>query len=268
MKKFGAIVALAWFAAIAGIAQPAAQEGTPPAGGGAEATHQAAPGTDAHDRPAAPAGAAGAGEPVRRPDAGTGTARFEEQPAFSRALADAAATTPGAARRREPDLPVTGFFVSAGVVLLALFGGLTLLRRLGRSRGWIAGSDAVQVLARKALGPHQTIVLVEVGSRILQVGLTKDSMVHLGEVTDPEEVARLKGKCASNRADSSVASFQKSLQESATDLEGAGKETERPVSPQIRDVKRELASIRNAVQGWASLARLRDRDGGDLIDRQ
>lgn len=182
--------------------------------------------------------------PAWAQDAGS-PAGSEQQPAFGRpATSDSAP----AARRGVGDVSVTPFFLTTGLVLLALVGALSLLKKVAAQKRWLASSEAIQVVGRRALGPNQSLLLVEVGSRILRVGLTKDSMVYLGETVDAEEVARIKGRSQADRPEPTAPTFQRALDASASELEGG--KAEEPAPSRLTEVKRELASIRSAVLGW------------------
>lgn len=64
-------------------------------------------------------------------------------------------------------------------VIGALVGGVWLLRRM--APGVAAGSDnrLIEVLSRSAVGPKQSLVLVRVGSRMVLVGVSPESMQKL-----------------------------------------------------------------------------------------
>ncbi len=245
---------LAWAASAFAQEGPGPGDGAGPAtaekggAGGTEALGPAAQdrGAGAKDgggSPGADPGAASAGS-AGDPGETAGPRAFEQEFAFGRG--DGAAVPAG--RRASTELPLSGFFFWAVVVLFALVGALTVLRKVLQHKRWLGASEAIQVVGRRVLGPNQQLVLVEVGSRVLRIGLTKDSMVYLGETVDPDEVAAIKAKGQSAREGSSVAEFRGALQSASSD---------RPAEPsgnaeRLGDVKRELASIRRAVQGWMS----------------
>lgn len=180
------------------------------------------------------------------------TGNSEQLPAFG-----SAAPTDGAtpARRAATELSLVPFFLYAGVVLLALFGAIALVRRFGQRGNWFAPAGPIKILARRAIGPSQSLLLVEVGNRVLRLGLTRDGMVYLGEIVEAEEIARIKGAAEAERPDSVTSNFSAALQTSTRELAA---EPGAPAPGRLDDVKQELASIRRAVQGWAGGGR-----GGD-----
>jgi hypothetical protein len=98
-------------------------------------------------------------------------------------------------RNSTPEPGLGGAFGATVLVVGLLIGAFLVLRKfLGRSR-LFAPASAVRVLARRPLAPRQEVLLVEIGSRVLIVGATKDSLSRLGEVTGAEEVAALRSKC-------------------------------------------------------------------------
>ena len=79
---------------------------------------------------------------------------------------------------------------SVGVAAaLMVFGGVSLAsKRLGTVRD----QGAIQVVGRTSLGPKHSLTLVRIGERLLIVGLgPQGAPSSLGEITDPDELARL-----------------------------------------------------------------------------
>src|SRR5687768_6123816 len=90
-------------------------------------------------------------------------------------------------RHSVPEPGLGGAFGATILVVGLLIGAFLVLRKfLGRSR-LFAPASAVRILARRPLAPRQEVLLVEIGSRVLIVGATKDSLSRLGEVTAAEE---------------------------------------------------------------------------------
>lgn len=89
---------------------------------------------------------------------------------------------------------------------LALVAGLIflagrLLRRANRG-GVTAGSDVVEILARKGVGPKQQILLVRIGQRILVVGSSAAGLSALSEFTEEREIAALAESIAAAKGES------------------------------------------------------------------
>jgi len=139
---------------------------------------------------------------------------------------------------------VGGFVVGSFAVVGCLGGAFLLLRRFGRSSRLLGGGNAIQVLARRALGPRQEILLVEVGSKVFMIGSTKDHLSALGEIAAPDEVALLRASLPERRGDSHRMEFNRSLREGLSEEE---KPREERVFASIAD---ELAEIRKTVRAW------------------
>jgi len=98
--------------------------------------------------------------------------------------------------------PSPGFFSTLARILLALtlIVGLIILTVWGvkfawEKQGWGNLNEAgkpMKVLTSTYLGPRKTIHLIEVGKRLLVVGVGKDEINRLDVITDPEEVETLR----------------------------------------------------------------------------
>jgi flagellar protein FliO/FliZ len=78
-------------------------------------------------------------------------------------------------------------------VLALIFGLAYLLRRLKQSGALgNAASEGWRVLSVKHLGPRRQIFLIEVGTRLLLVGVTDRSITPLTEITDVAECQALR----------------------------------------------------------------------------
>ncbi|HTF56278.1 MAG TPA: flagellar biosynthetic protein FliO [Planctomycetota bacterium] len=145
---------------------------------------------------------------------------------------------------REPGLG--GVFGATVLVLAILAGAFLLLRRfLGKTR-LFAGGAAVRILARRPLAPRQEVVLVEIGSRVIIVGATRESLTRLGEITAAEELARLRSRCGLGREEMSVDAAPSPKSPEPEVL---------PAEPQAttgyQGVLEELSRIRTTVRDWA-----------------
>jgi flagellar biosynthetic protein FliO len=146
-----------------------------------------------------------------------------------------------------------GFVVGSFAVVACLGAAFLLLRRFGKNSRFLGGGNAIQVLARKPLGPKQEIFLVEVGAKVFMIGSTRDHLSTLGEFSAPDEVATLRANLPERRNDSHRVEFHQSLREGLREEEGpagtsakAGPREER-VFASIAD---ELAEIRKTVRAW------------------
>lgn len=94
-------------------------------------------------------------------------------------------------RAEEPS--AGGFVFWTVVVAAAAAGGLALLRRSLRGSSFGGAGSAIGVLARRAVGPRQELILVEVGPRVLLIGSTREGLSTLAEFSDARDIGRLKG---------------------------------------------------------------------------
>jgi flagellar biosynthetic protein FliO len=153
---------------------------------------------------------------------------------------------PGArkiADRPEPGPSLGGFVFWSLFVLALLTGAFVLLRRLTRGSRFLGGGGVIQVLARKALGQRQEIFLVEIGTKVLVVGSTRDHLTALGEFAGPDDVAVLRASLPASGG-SMKAAFRESLSEGL-------REAEEPAGDRLYDsIAGELAQIRRTVKAW------------------
>jgi flagellar biogenesis protein FliO len=124
------------------------------------------------------------------------------------------------------------------VVVALLLGAFLLLRKfLGRTR-LFAPAAALRVLARRPLAARQEVILVEVGSRILVVGATRESLSRLGEITGAEEIAAVRSRCGAAPAEAPAP------RPTRADAEPAP-------APSYDGVLEELTKIRTTVRDWS-----------------
>ena len=145
------------------------------------------------------------------------------------------------------DGPSLAGFVTASIGVVALLGGAVfLLRKYGRTSRFLGGGGPIRVLGRRTVGARQEILLVEVGTRVLVVGATRDRLAALGEISSPDEVAVLRADLPGRREDSARAAFKDTLREG---LKGAPAPAEeaKGVYASIAD---ELAEIKKTVHAW------------------
>ena len=136
-----------------------------------------------------------------------------------------------------------GAFAATVVVVALLLGAFVLLRKfMGRSR-FFAPGNSMRVLARRPIAPRQEVVLVEIGSRVLVVGATRESLSRLGEITSAEEIASLRARCGAS-SDSSAIHIPRAAESPAPVVEEA-----RPAAS-YDGVLEELSKIRSTVRDW------------------
>lgn len=108
------------------------------------------------------------------------------------ALLKRSSTPPGAGVLREPPWyrsSLVGLAVVLGIILLVSF---VLRRYLPAARAW--GDGALKVVQRTPLSSKQSIALVQVGRRIVLIGITPDHVSSLSVIDDPEECAYLRSR--------------------------------------------------------------------------
>lgn len=87
---------------------------------------------------------------------------------------------------------VLALAVTVGLIVLTVWGLKWVWEKKGLSQ-WTEDGKVVRVLASTYLSPRKTIHLVEVGKRILVVGVGGDEMSCLDVIREPEEVESLRG---------------------------------------------------------------------------
>lgn len=82
--------------------------------------------------------------------------------------------------------------VSLALVLLVVGGAAVVARRYFKTDGG-SGGETMRTLARTHLSPKQSVVLMQLGRKLVFVGVTPEGMTPLRTVDDPEEEAALRG---------------------------------------------------------------------------
>ncbi|GEM_PF-2263825 len=116
-------------------------------------------------------------------------------------------------------LPTVMEFVRVGGALASvvalLFGLRFVLRRMGGMPSSKRPSGIVQIQARYPVARGQQIVLLQVGQRIIVAHQGSGGMRTLSEITEPAEVARLKGALEGKQTPTQSPDFQQTLAEAA-----------------------------------------------------
>src|SRR5688572_17449418 len=157
------------------------------------------------------------------------------------------AAEPRRLRDGASDGPSLAGFVTASIGVVALLGGgVFLLRKYGRGSRFLSGGGPIRVLGRKTVGARQEILLVEVGTRVIVVGSTRDRLSALGEIANPDEVAVLRADLPARREESAAAAFKETLREG---LKGAPAPAEEAKGV-YASIAEELSEIRKTVHAW------------------
>jgi len=152
--------------------------------------------------------------------------------------------------RAQPETNLTGVFVATLLVLALVGAGALLLRRFLRGSRLFAGPGAIRVLARRSIAPKQDVLVVEVGSRLLVVGATRESLTRLGEITSGEEVAQFRARCGESREPMPLPAMRAPRPEAPRGIAGPVEPEADPAAGAYGDVLKELSEIRTAVRGW------------------
>ncbi|HXG62960.1 MAG TPA: flagellar biosynthetic protein FliO [Planctomycetota bacterium] len=137
-----------------------------------------------------------------------------------------------------PSAGLGGFLVGSFAVLGLLGGAFLLLRRFARGTR-LLGGGAIEVLARRALGPRQEVFLVDVGPRVFLIGATRDRLAPLGTFA-PEEAAELRARLGAAPAEPAPRPA------SPVPAPPAGEDDGDPYDSLVE----ELAEIRKTVHAW------------------
>lgn len=193
--------------------------------------------------PAPTAPTPSAATPTAATPAPAGPSAFEAQPAFGPEGAAVKDVPGGRAGAEGTNLGM--YLTGVGTVLLLLAGAVGLARAWARRRGLVA-SSAIRPLGLRAIAPGASLVLVEVGRRVLRVGLHRQGMTYLGEVVDPEEVALVKSQCAATGV-AAPESFTRTLDEAVRSYEGAPAAVQRRTEL-IDDIRSEIGRIQGSIR--------------------
>lgn len=148
------------------------------------------------------------------------------------------------------EVSVLPFFLWTGVIVLAICGALVLVRRVFPGARSLFPNPAINVIGRRAITGSASVVLVEVGNRILRLGVSKDSLLYMGDITDPLEIALVKGKAVEARPDSATRTFREELAAGVKEGEEAPKPPPPTTEEREGDIRAELDQIKRTLEGW------------------
>ena len=158
-------------------------------------------------------------------------------------------------------------FLSLLAVLALIVLCAWLFRRFSPSSQHGRTNSAIEIIARSAISPKQSVCLIRLGRRLLLVGLSPNHMANLSAVDDPEEIALIMGEMEKQMPNSISKTFDKlfhretqqyddpfgrteqTLQDDATEV----LEYEQDEPRQWRNTRRELSSLLSKVKGLARL---------------
>ncbi|MBD15494.1 MAG: hypothetical protein CMJ72_10055 [Planctomycetaceae bacterium] len=103
----------------------------------------------------------------------------------------------------------TGLAIVIGLMLICMW----LLRKGGPKPTSPLPGEAVSVLGRVSLTNQNIAQLLQIGNKLVLVGVNNEVMTPLTEITEPQEVERLLSLCHRNKKQSTTAEFQQVLQQ-------------------------------------------------------
>lgn len=132
------------------------------------------------------------------------------------------------------------------VVLVLAVATLWGVRRFGRGARFLSGAGPLQVLSRRLLDGNSRVYLVRAGRRVIVVGATRERLVTLTEIRDPDEAAAIRAEIEAPDQNQRRL-FESRLRDGLKAYEKA----ERKEAPDPLDsVEKELADLRKKVESW------------------
>jgi len=139
-------------------------------------------------------------------------------------------------------------FIVALIYVLAV-----VVRKVAPGSARMFSSRSVLVRGRTFIAPKQSLVLVEVGKRILVLGVTQQTITLVSEITDPDEVSSIKQAAASEENRSISSGFRDIFRRATRETRQT---TEQATQGSLAGVKDDLDELLRRTQAW------RDRHGG------
>ena len=144
------------------------------------------------------------------------------------------------------------------LALLAVLAAIMLLAYAFRR--WVVKTPrhrhhpAIEILARSAIGPRQSLCLIKLGPQLVLVGISPNHLASLCTIEDPEDIAQIRGLVEKNAPHSVTNSFNKMFQQETRDYDPRETLTEtneeQVAGPQGRaKEKSELSSLLDKVKG-------------------
>jgi flagellar biosynthetic protein FliO len=133
-------------------------------------------------------------------------------------------------------------FIWGLFVLLLLVGFLVLLKKLSKAR-MFKSIDAIKILTKRQIGPKHNLLLVDVGKRVILVGITKDKITKLCEFAG-EEIPPIRAGVPGSKGDSTELVFNDLLNEQLKER-GFNEDEEK-----FRDIRKELEEMKEKVRSW------------------
>lgn len=148
-----------------------------------------------------------------------------------------------------------------GAVLTLIFVVVAVIKRYVPAVRAMSGG-ALKVISRVHLSPKQSVALVQVGPRLILIGVTQDRLTPLGEISDPQEVFDLRSRAGVGVESIARSRFEEALESEAAQYEAARHEEEEALpEPEASDgpadgthrVQETLGQLRTLVTRLRSL---------------
>ena len=148
-----------------------------------------------------------------------------------------------------------------GLVVGLAVGTLHLVRRFMPGSVPPQNRNLVRVLGRGTLGPKHQVVVTQVGGQILILGVAGDSIVRLGEVSDPEEAVRLvpREDTFTGTIDATDRKFAEEVVYPEGHADWSPPAEEEPADERLEPYRREVARLQSMVELWQRQDRLDER---------
>jgi flagellar biogenesis protein FliO len=117
----------------------------------------------------------------------------------------------------------------------------------------ITDGGALRVIARAGLSPKHGLALIQVGRRLVLIGISGDRMTGLSEVTDPDEVAELLAQPAAGGRRQSSELFGDLLRQEARSYVRPGRSQPKDADPQETSVARTQKSLTDLLSRLRSV---------------
>jgi len=163
---------------------------------------------------------------------------------------------------REPAVANAPWYRDGLMPLLGVLAAIASVAYVGKR--WMKGTslspgEMIRVLARTHLSPKQSIALVQMGEKLVFVGVTPQTVSTLRVVDDPDEQGKLRGGLKARGSMRERAEFDRLLtRESSRYIETLHAGSEMPAEPGVR-----IEQVRGDLAGL--LERLRARRPGDTV---
>jgi len=152
--------------------------------------------------------------------------------------------------------------VVLGVIAAVAYG---FRRFVLRSKAFGTGS-VIKILARNSVTPRQSLCLVELGERLMLIGLSPNHIARLDVIDDPEEIARIMGRLEAGAGQSISNTFNNIFRRESREYDAIGNYYPDDNSDQDSDqdnrqwynARGELSSLLDKVKGLTRIG-LRSR---------